>query len=528
MVTGAGSKRKLDSTDQDDGSKKPSKPYDTVSSLGDLTPGPKRIGFDARIVNIYDQSNIYFDDSTENTGRSTKKKKPSKESGGMGAGQQARGCLKIILKDDMGCILVKLWYADTTYDLHLGKLVSIWTTHISPFKQQPKNPGKADTASTPTSPPIQLKDCPLKLMTSIFPERDNGCGIKIHERGDIGIIGRIPLGYKFPFALDSLVDAPEKHAVGKPTKVLVYVYAIGPVRESTNSNKQIVPTIDIGVTDGHSKACVGLYGEAMRSAMKWIPNSTVLLISNASWKPGSRLYMTSLTFIEVDPDIIEAEELKKLATRTAVHVNPPFPTDLFDVEEFESSIQKIKFTLADVDELASSTRTDFMGYASVVLLDINLAALYKQNCLFCAECCTVPIFSNYKAASCGQCEAEVKLRLNPQIVGSIVDETGMISCFPPMFNHATGSDARLSVAGQTTKVNHMKRKGTSPLLWSADAMHQLLGCDIADILIDHDDESAEILISLRLLEARLMYSRIILLFGWCSTDQKMAICKVIK
>ncbi|EZF35287.1 hypothetical protein H101_01167, partial [Trichophyton interdigitale H6] len=447
-VAGAGSKRKHDTPDQDESvsSKRSSRPYDAVSSLGDLKKGPKRVAFDARIVNIYNQPNIYFDDNAESISRSSKKKKSSKADGDLVASQQARGCLKLILRDDSGYILVKLWYADTTYDLRLGKLVSIWVTHISPFKPQVKGHVKADSSlSKPVTPPsTPPENFPLSLMASIFPEKDQGCGIKIHNRGDIGIIGRIPMGYRYPLQVDSLVDAPKKHSMGKPTKVLVYVYAVGPVRETTNSNNQTVPTVDVGVTDGHSRASLGLYGEAMKSGMKWIPNSTVLLISNASWKPGSRLYLTSFTLIDVDPESVEAEELKRLAARRAEQVNPPFPTDLFDVDEFESSVQKIKFTFADIEEFANSTRSEFMGYISVVLLDINLAALYKQNCLFCAECCNVPIFSNSNEAFCGQCELQVKLRLNPQIIGSIVDETGMISCFPPMFNPTTGTDIRLS------------------------------------------------------------------------------------
>lgn len=42
------------------------------------------------------------------------------------------------------------------------------------------------------------------------------------------------MGYRYPLQVDSLVDAPKKHSMGKPTKVLVYVYAVGPVRESTS------------------------------------------------------------------------------------------------------------------------------------------------------------------------------------------------------------------------------------------------------------------------------------------------------
>lgn len=109
-VAGAGSKRKHDTPDQDESvsSKRSSRPYDAVSSLGDLKKGPKRVAFDARIVNIYNQPNIYFDDNAESISRSSKKKKSSKADGDLVASQQARGCLKLILRDDSGYILVCL------------------------------------------------------------------------------------------------------------------------------------------------------------------------------------------------------------------------------------------------------------------------------------------------------------------------------------------------------------------------------------------------------------------------------------
>lgn len=109
LVTGAGSKRKHDTPDQDESisSKRSSRPYDAVSSLGDLKKGPKRVAFDARIVNIYNQPNIYFDGNAESISKSSKKKKkPSKSDSDPVASQQARGCLKIILRDDTGYILV--------------------------------------------------------------------------------------------------------------------------------------------------------------------------------------------------------------------------------------------------------------------------------------------------------------------------------------------------------------------------------------------------------------------------------------
>ena len=61
----------------------PSQTYETLL-IGELEPGPKRVTFMARIVNIYD--------------RPTASTSP----------RAAKGCLKILAKDDTGCILVSV------------------------------------------------------------------------------------------------------------------------------------------------------------------------------------------------------------------------------------------------------------------------------------------------------------------------------------------------------------------------------------------------------------------------------------
>ena len=60
-----------------------SQTYETLL-IGELEPGPKRVTFMARIVNIYD--------------RPTASSSP----------RAAKGCLKILAKDDTGCILVRV------------------------------------------------------------------------------------------------------------------------------------------------------------------------------------------------------------------------------------------------------------------------------------------------------------------------------------------------------------------------------------------------------------------------------------
>lgn len=68
--------------------------YETVF-LGDLKPGPKRVTFMARIVNIFEQCNAKPSSASSGRSRST------------GNGGASR-CLKILAKDDSGSIMVCL------------------------------------------------------------------------------------------------------------------------------------------------------------------------------------------------------------------------------------------------------------------------------------------------------------------------------------------------------------------------------------------------------------------------------------
>lgn len=86
--------------------------------------------------------------------------------------------------------------------------------------------------------------------------------------------------------------------------------------------------------------------------------------------------MTARTMIEVDPDIVEAEWLRRVAVGASRCVNPAYPEGgitlsslgvfltrrtsvpanvhdviVFDVETLEAAPVKLKFTLADIDEL---------------------------------------------------------------------------------------------------------------------------------------------------------------------------------
>ncbi|KAK2744809.1 hypothetical protein FQN57_004132 [Myotisia sp. PD_48] len=458
----------------------------TIITLANLAPGPKRVTFTARIVNIYDWANSYADSSSSNSwascGNKWKKSNLKPKSS-----NPARGCLKMVLKDTGGLIQVSLWYSDIDYALRLGMLVTVWTTHISPFKRiAGKNPSRGENyPSSSSSSPIKsspsaaaLRASPgptpgtasTKVMTSIFPERDRGCFIEIHQGSDEEGVCRMPLGYKpgRPCKdLDTLGYAQEKAALfpGNSTKVLVYVSRIGTLREAQNGREGAVQTLDVGIADRSGEAILGLYGSMMISALQWVPGQTVLLVSDASWKSRSRAYISSQTCVEVDPDIVEAEWLRNLAVSQSELLNPDFPAGAFDIESWEASKNKIKFTLADIVQETLPT------------------------------------------------------------IGSLLDETGMISC---SIQNAEPCDL-LRVPGLTNKTQQPRRRGNSPLLWGPETMDQLLECSLTDLWIDHEGSEKDILSSLQFLESKLMYSRFTAVFGWDPANNgKLAIWKIVK
>jgi hypothetical protein len=177
----------------------PEREYEEVS-IGDLCPGPRWVTFTCRVVNIYDQA--------------IESKMP----------QSAKGCLKVLVKDESATILIKLWYATTAYDLRLGTLLTCWTTHIHSTSSVA---GVNEVVTIPSAP----------IVTSIFPERDSGCHVQIHnEEGWLSACGRTPLGYFSGDPLPGLMSLDQYMNAGGgeilEARLIVCVVAIG---ELTNS-----------------------------------------------------------------------------------------------------------------------------------------------------------------------------------------------------------------------------------------------------------------------------------------------------
>lgn len=93
----------------------------------------------------------------------------------------------------------------------------------------------------------------------------------------------------------------------------------------TNTKGQPSDKIDIGIGDESGEAILTLYGRMMLSALRWTPVSTILLISRVNWRLDWRLSVTARTMIEVDPDIVEAEWLRRVAVGQSRCVNQVYP-----------------------------------------------------------------------------------------------------------------------------------------------------------------------------------------------------------
>jgi hypothetical protein len=135
--------------------------------------------------------------------------------------QSAKGCLKLLVKDDTATLLVKLWYTSPkTYALRLGTLLTVWTTHIHSTSTLTGPNEATATVKLPASP----------IMTSIFPERDTGCHVQIHdEEGKLSACCRSPLGANNLLNNLMSLDTYLKHngADMPDARLLVCVVAVG-------------------------------------------------------------------------------------------------------------------------------------------------------------------------------------------------------------------------------------------------------------------------------------------------------------
>ncbi|KAF2276361.1 uncharacterized protein EI97DRAFT_398063 [Westerdykella ornata] len=429
----------------------PSEEYDQME-IGSIDIGPRYVTFKGRIVHIYDQPRV------------------SNKANGMVKPLESKGCLKLIVADDTGAVTVRLWYAQVRYNPHLGQVVTVWTVHISHGTKS------------------YLTSRPAPYFTSIFPERERCCHIIFHESTeDDGNCYRHPYGCSGTELVPGLMTLREFTNGGydvEEAKLLVCVKSIGArtTRGSRGKSGRSYEMINIRVFDDTAEAVLTLYDIVCHSASNWQPSHTILLISEPKWSIDNiaKLSVNANTRIDVNPHMADAQWLRAMAQRLTKreHVNPPFPVGVFDVEAVETAPVRMLYTLAEIDEFArGNPKERFMGYISVVLTELKFVINFKRNMLMSTECCGNPIYANSLTAQCTRCEKQVPLRINPRIIGPVIDETGQVA--------------------------------SGKLIFSDEAWRQLLGRTPAQLL--RDDVQV-----LSFMEQRMLFLRVTMGFAWCA------------
>lgn len=376
---------------------------------------------------------------------------------------------------------MRLWYANATYNIRLGMLVTIWTPHVSHCEH-----GNLSSRAAP-------------LFTSIFPERDRSCHFLPRTASDDGAVCKVPHGYVEGRSLPDLMTLADFVAGGhdvRDARVLVCVKSVGAAKRVTPRNGTRPPTScqTVQLFDStHAAASLTLWGVAISSASAWQPSHTVLLLT----APGCRtsgassttyISLTSSTLVDVDPTIPDTTWLRAFAARLTRRedVNPPFPSCArLDVAKASSSETQILFTLGTLDAFArAAPHETFVGWLAVLLVGVELSALARRHMLLCGMHCTVPHYANAPSTRCRQCDAEITLRLNPRILGQVVDETGVVA------------------AGK--------------LVLSDEAWEQLLGRTKEEVCAMRGEE-------LRALEQRMLYMRVSLGVAWWADEEDVGV-----
>ncbi|CAG8951549.1 hypothetical protein HYFRA_00007465 [Hymenoscyphus fraxineus] len=341
----------------------PSREYEE-STIDKLVPGPNFVTFHGRVVNF---STIKGSSSVE---------------------KKAAGWHNLLLKDNTAAIHIKLYFAPNAYPIKLGQLVSVWTGFIS-------NPSKHEPSNIPG----------ITVYGNLFPGRVTSDHVMIHTSDSASTICRIPLEYRKSQPLSGLMTLSSYLAGGHDgvngAKILVCVKSIGPLKKIPNKTGGSSDLIEVLLFDHTDEVRFTAWNEIGDNVKDWQPGVTILLISN----PGYRVRhngkgtvgMVRPTMVDVDPQFPDAEWLRKYAMGLTKResLSLTFPEGVWDVEAAEYGVERIFFTLAELDRwVRSDGNAVFTGFINVMILEMNLYTLHRRNMLMCGEW-YIQLYSHY-------------------------------------------------------------------------------------------------------------------------------------
>ena len=303
-------------------------------------------------------------------------------------------------------------------------------------------------------------------------------------------------------------------------------------------------TIALCVRDANSSSILQINNPLVPSVQAFTPGQTVLLISFPCLTGStSKIGLSARSQLDIDPAIPESEQLRRIVARENCPINEHFHPELFDVQTFEDSITKLRFTFSTLEDFIKSKPNDtYMGYLSVILTSLNIIGLVSSRRLFSMSCCNMPLYSNEMSARCEQCGNKISLRLNPDITAGIADATGGIGIDGTSDTTRLGATSSHTPSPPLSQIHRPteRKKRHSRLLWSDEAWTELLGRNPAEMsrlaiaALDEDEHHPlhqhQSLTLLRYLEHRLIWMRAILLIGWTGAvgGGRLAVIKVVQ
>ncbi|KAF8545347.1 hypothetical protein BDD12DRAFT_811448 [Trichophaea hybrida] len=393
--------------------------------------------------------------------------------------------------DDTGVIDIKFWLtrpSAATSLLKLGALATVHTTFVAALSQTERDFSAALSM-------VSVSDTDSSAHVEFFEDTDENWA---DYRVPVGIVGAARLKGLMPLKV-----FVESGADVYGARLLVCVKWKGAKKQVQCKDGTTVEKRDIGVFDDTMEATLTLWGSTIASANSWDISKTVLLLTSPTiklWRKDVQITLGRLTLVVVDPIHWDAQWLRNYAKKLLrkPDICQPFPEAEFDWEEGLYGERRIKYTFADIDKYSRNVEAyvDYLptgqcvGWLNVVIVEMNVATLYRRNMLLCGSCCGFTIFTNTFSAACKKCEEPIAVMIpNPNIVGRISDETGCIS--------------------------------GGHLIWSERAWTSLFGKSVKELA---EETGKEVL---QYFDDFFLFTRVSLAFGWDPEVGKIAVYDVV-
>lgn len=287
-------------------------------------------------------------------------------------------------------VQIKLLSTGNDHDqLQLGALVTVWAGFIAEFS---------------TSYPIRVPS--VSMIIPVHPAQGSASCIKFHREAPRSEEAR--LCRLRPDHNRHSRSAPMPGLIGlraylnrgqdavPEAKVLVCVSSVGPRRTVRSQDRQTdLSLTEVRIFDETASCVLKLWEDKVSSARQWIPNQTILLITQPRLRPPDKrnpdpeLGIGGSSAVDVDPSFPEADWLRKMAANRSKKketVYQPFPTGIWDTEAAIHGPTRALFTLADIDDFVrDDPGAVFTGKLNLLITGVNITDCRRRNMLCCFE-----------------------------------------------------------------------------------------------------------------------------------------------